>query len=338
MAEKGDTILIVDDDQMIVQILTIILEGEGYDVLEAEDGMEAVRILDKTAKEIKVILLDQEMPGILGTAISRMVKRQDRFKNIQIILQTALKEDEDVIYGMEAGADKYLAKPYEDDVVVAMVKACIRDYDWLQSTTNQLKKLKNRVKILNEFLLILEDQILDPSPFSLLSRLRVHMRELMKIPGDPEIRLSTEDDSAGVHENQGQLKICIPPFAVVLDDSISEEQQGNVIQMLSIMSKHIQIKTQEAANLRLHQQLKSTIDTVGHGTLELVKEIDEAGDEMSKEQLLQKMKLNILEMLVAAGHEQLREDLDRLKMGAMSGEIKSQDQESVDDLLSQFGL
>ena len=105
---------------------------------------------------------------------------------------------------------------------------------------------------------------------------------------------------------------------------------------LNLSKKIINQKNIEQKEL-LHK-LKSTIDTAGHSTLELVKDIDEAGDEMSKELMLQKMKLNILEILIAAGHKNLQEDFDRLKAGAMSGEINSQDQENVDDLLSQFGL
>ncbi len=338
MKEKKDTILIVDDDEMTVQILTMILEDEGYDVLTSDNGHDAIKTLDRTDKTIKVILLDRQMPDVKGTAVSRMVKQNECFKNIQIIMQSGLNTDRDVVSGMDAGADKYLPKPWENEVVLAMVRSCIENFDRLQSITGELKELKNRVSVLNEFLTILEEQTTDYSPFSLLSRLRVNMRELMKIHGDPEIRLSKEGDLTGVHKSGGKLVICYPPFAVVLDTVTSEEQQGNVIQMLNIMSKHIQVKTQEAANQRLHQQLQSTVDTAGHSILGLVKEIDEAENEMSKEQLLQKMKLNILDILVAAGNTHLQPDLERLKTGVMGGDIDARDQENIDALLAEFGL
>ena len=84
--------------------------------------------------------------------------------------------------------------------------------------------------------------------------------------------------------------------------------------------------------------MKTIIDTAGHSILNLVRDIDEPGSDMSKELILQKMKLNLLEILVAAGHDQFKEDLEKLKMGAMAGDPTAQDQDNVDKLLNQFGL
>lgn len=85
-------------------------------------------------------------------------------------------------------------------------------------------------------------------------------------------------------------------------------------------------------------KIKKTVNTTGHSTLELVKEIDEASDDMSKELLLQKMKINILETLIVSGQKHLQKEYDHLLAGASSGDINAEDQKSVDDLLSQFDL
>jgi DNA-binding response OmpR family regulator len=159
------------------------------------------------------------------------------------------------------------------------------------------------------------------------------LKELNSTREIPVIFLTAEKDAKSIIRGLelGAVDYLTKPF-------ISAEFRIRIKTHLELRQSK-EIITQKNIELKeLLHKLKTTVDTVGHSNLELVKEIDEAGDEMSKEQILQKMKLNILEMMLEAGHEHHREEYNRLKAGARSGEIIAEDQKSVDDLLSQFGL
>lgn len=338
MELKDTAVMIVDDDADNIEILSSMLEEEGYTTLSAMSGAEALRILSATDENIKIILLDIRMPGISGTDVLKGLKANERFRNIKIILQTSLDRPMDIAQGTENGADRYLTKPLDKNVVISTVNSCVKEFDELQTITDISHELNERVTLLEDFLRILEEQSDNPSPFELISRLRVHMRNVMKIPGDPEVVLLKDHDRKGVFRDSDQMEICYPPFSIIIKDQITEFKENNVLQMLAIMSKHIQIKTQEAINRKLEKKLKNTIDTAGQGTLELIKEIDETGNEMTKELILQKMKINLMEILVAASHDHLKPELERLKMGILPGDEGAETQSSVDDLLEKFGM
>jgi DNA-binding response OmpR family regulator len=105
MAEK---ILVVDDEWELRNLLTEFLTGEGYDVIQASNGEEALELAEK--EEPQVILLDIKMPGIDGIEVCRRLKEEDKTRFIPIIMVTAL-EDRDVDAFVE-GADDFVTKPF----------------------------------------------------------------------------------------------------------------------------------------------------------------------------------------------------------------------------------
>ena len=116
-------ILIADDSAMNRAILVEML-GDGYDVIEAENGREAVRAL-QSAPEIDLLLLDIMMPEMDG--ISAMVKLREE-NNVPVILLTAKGEDTDKILGLNVGADDYVTKPFNPVELVARVRSQLRRY------------------------------------------------------------------------------------------------------------------------------------------------------------------------------------------------------------------
>ena len=115
------TILVCDDEKDIVSALNIYLSAEGYRVLTAFDGPEALRLLDR--EEVHLILLDVMMPGMDGiTAMTRL--RQSH--NLPVILLTAKSEDTDKVLGLNMGADDYVTKPFSPVELTARVDALIR--------------------------------------------------------------------------------------------------------------------------------------------------------------------------------------------------------------------
>ena len=115
------TILVCDDEKDIVSALNIYLSAEGYRVLTAYDGYQALRLLDR--EEVHLILLDVMMPGMDGiTAMTRL--RQSR--NLPVILLTAKSEDTDKVLGLNMGADDYVTKPFSPAELTARVDALFR--------------------------------------------------------------------------------------------------------------------------------------------------------------------------------------------------------------------
>ena len=114
-------ILIVDDEQDIVESLKFVLEVSGYVCYTAFNGEDGLRL----AKEIMpdLIILDVMMPKINGYKISRLLKYDNKYKDIPIIMITARSQDEDKVIGEETGVNEYITKPFEIDFVVNRVKS-----------------------------------------------------------------------------------------------------------------------------------------------------------------------------------------------------------------------
>ena len=113
-------ILLVDDEPDIIEILQFVLEGEGYTCITASDGEEGLNKAREMAPDL--IILDVMMPKINGYKISRLLKYDNKYKNIPIMMLTARSQEEDKAIGEETGADEYITKPFQVEEVVKKVK------------------------------------------------------------------------------------------------------------------------------------------------------------------------------------------------------------------------
>lgn len=130
-----ECILVVDDDREIVGAIAILLEKEGYRVLRAYDGMEA---LDKAADpSVRLILIDVMMPRLDGLSA---VMRLRETRNLPIIVLSARSESSDKVLGLSVGADDYLAKPFDPQELLARVRSQLRRYTSLGDVHTQGKK------------------------------------------------------------------------------------------------------------------------------------------------------------------------------------------------------
>lgn len=130
---KKLTVLVTDDDQDIRDGIEIYLKNEGYQVLKAADGVEAIQQLEKN--EVHLIILDIMMPNMDG--ITATFKIRD-MRNIPIIMLSAKAEQSDKIHGLSVGADDYITKPFHPLELMARVKSQLRRYvdlgDYADST------------------------------------------------------------------------------------------------------------------------------------------------------------------------------------------------------------
>ncbi|MBR3927399.1 MAG: response regulator transcription factor [Clostridia bacterium] len=125
-------VLVVDDDREIVESISIFLSGEGYKALKAYDGIEALEILSEN--EVHLMILDIMMPKLDG--IKTLMKLRES-RNIPVILLSAKSEDADKIFGLTAGADDYVTKPFNPSELMARVKSQLRRYTTLGSIGKQ---------------------------------------------------------------------------------------------------------------------------------------------------------------------------------------------------------
>jgi len=113
-------ILLVDDEAQLVELVKMRLEANGYQVLTAYDGKDA---LDMAKKEMPdLIILDLMLPKIDGYKVCRMLKFDEKYKKIPIIMFTARALDSDKKVGIEVGADDYITKPFEPELLLMKIK------------------------------------------------------------------------------------------------------------------------------------------------------------------------------------------------------------------------
>jgi two-component system alkaline phosphatase synthesis response regulator PhoP len=119
-----ETILVVDDEPHIIELATLYLKNEGYRVISADDGAQALRQIE--AERPALVILDLMLPEMDGWEVCRQVRASS---NLPIIMLTARSDDVDKIVGLELGADDYVTKPFNPRELVARVKAVLRRAD-----------------------------------------------------------------------------------------------------------------------------------------------------------------------------------------------------------------
>lgn len=162
----GEKILIVDDEETTVQLLTVLLEQKGFEVIKAyraEDGLRKAYRLHPD-----LVLLDIMMPGMDGMEFCRRLRE---LSDVPIIFLTALTDRRDVVKGLEMGADDYIVKPYDTDELVARIRAHLR-----RAPSNRVVEElvfgggELRINLLNREVIVNgEPRHLTPKEFDLLS-------------------------------------------------------------------------------------------------------------------------------------------------------------------------
>ena len=117
------TVLVVDDESRMRKLINDFLKVKGYDILEAGDGEEALKIFEEQGKKIDLILLDVMMPKLDGWSVLRQIRQ---VSNVPIIMLTARGEEQDELFGFELGVDEYISKPFSPKILVARVEAILK--------------------------------------------------------------------------------------------------------------------------------------------------------------------------------------------------------------------
>ena len=172
-------ILVVDDDPAISEMLTIVLEAEGFEPIAVTDGNEAVSAFHEHEPEL--ILLDLMLPGMNGVDICRAIRSESA---VPIVMLTAKTDTVDVVLGLESGADDYITKPFKPKELVARIRARLRRTD---SSSSELIEVGDLVVDVPEHTVKRvdgEELSLTPLEFDLLLEMarkpgQVHTREAL---------------------------------------------------------------------------------------------------------------------------------------------------------------
>ena len=119
-----DTILIIDDEEDIINLLSYNLKKEGFNVYTASNGKDGIKKAEKKMPDL--ILLDVMMPEMDGIEVCEIIRANPKMENVKICFLTARNEDYSQIAGLDAGADDYVSKPIKPRVLVSRIKALLR--------------------------------------------------------------------------------------------------------------------------------------------------------------------------------------------------------------------
>lgn len=145
MDTRSPTILCVDDELLNRAILRDVLMPQGYNILEARTGGEALALLGK--QRIDVVLLDINMPEMDGLEACRRIKSDERTAHIPVIMVTSLADTEDRIRGIEAGAEDYITKPFHEEEVLARIRMLLK----VKTLNDKLREAYDSIKSLTAF-------------------------------------------------------------------------------------------------------------------------------------------------------------------------------------------
>ena len=175
----GKTVLIVEDEQSIVDILSFILTKEGYDTLEALDGPTGLQLALEQNPDL--VLLDLMLPGMSGFDVCQRIRQSGSL--VPIVMLTAREEEDDKVRGLELGADDYITKPFKNRELLARVKANIRRVAMAAPVPEAARpaeaSLEERVRVDEERATIFKDNV----PLELTQREYDLIRFLAARPG-----------------------------------------------------------------------------------------------------------------------------------------------------------
>ena len=137
MLNNHPRILIVDDDDLNLDVLVECLREESYELVQAHDGAQALELLRHDRQGFDAMVLDRMMPGMNGLEVMTALKADEYFKWIPVVMQTSAASPREICEGMEAGVFFYLAKPFEQQVLIRLVRAAVEEgLKWQRLTRN----------------------------------------------------------------------------------------------------------------------------------------------------------------------------------------------------------
>lgn len=210
------TVLVADDEAEIRQLLRLYLEKDGYQVKEADNGADALRICEK--EQIDMVLLDIMMPQMNGYQVMQGLRENS---NVPIIVISAKGHDEDKILGLDLGADDYIVKPFNPLEAMARINSNMRRFYSLGAGASEVKKLsvKNLCLDTQECIVYKDDVAIDLTSVE-YKILRLFMENPGKVFTKQQIYEAGWGEEFIVADNN--IMVCISKLRGKLDDENTE--------------------------------------------------------------------------------------------------------------------
>lgn len=221
---SGATVLVADDDDAVRELLSQFLRGQGYRVVHARDGNEALKTL--MGQPVDLALLDVMMPARSGFAVCRALKDNPKTRLLPVVLITGLEAREDRIQGIEAGADDFLSKPLNKQELMARVRSLLR----LKQYTDELEHAETVISSL-----ALSVEAKDPYTHGHCERLSSYSVALGKRLGLADEPLVALRRAGTVHDIG---KVAIPDQILLKQEPLSDEEKM-VMQMHPVVGERI---------------------------------------------------------------------------------------------------
>lgn len=184
MTERRLRILCVDDEPANLRLFDALLTPRGYEVIKAENGIEAIMKIRQ--ENIDLVLLDVMLPEVNGFDVCKMVKEDEKFRHLPVILVTALRSSKDRIRGIEAGADDFISKPFDQGEILARIKMLLKIKDLNDRLSSAYDNINRLVSYGEEVI-----KNFDPLHFELMPAIDTIIKRNIKISdedtGKPEI-------------------------------------------------------------------------------------------------------------------------------------------------------
>ena len=144
------SVLIVDDEAINRMLLNEYLEGAGYEAVEAENGTQALKILEQEPDRFSAVLLDRMMPDMDGLTVLKEMKKTEDLKEIPVIMQTAKAMKDEIREGLECGSYYYLTKPFDRETLLTILKAAVDQYRTHTSLLSELAETTSSLSFMRE--------------------------------------------------------------------------------------------------------------------------------------------------------------------------------------------
>lgn len=135
-----EKILVVEDERDIYELVSYNLQKEGYKVVCCDHGERAIEVIKKESPAL--VILDLMLPGIDGLEVCKVIKQDERTRDIPIIMLTAKSEETDVVVGLQIGADDYITKPFSPKILTARVKSILRRAE-VREKKSEVRKIEH---------------------------------------------------------------------------------------------------------------------------------------------------------------------------------------------------
>jgi len=221
---KRPKILVVDDSEQNIELVSAMMRAEGYDVVTAADGLEALALVAADLPEL--ILLDIMMPKLDGYQVCRLLKGRPETCLVPIVLITALGDEADKILGIEAGADDFLTKPFSHTELRARVRSLLR----LKAFTDELEHAETMLLTLGRTV-----EAKDPYTQGHCERLATYSVALGRALGLPPDDLTALDRGGALHD-LGKIGI---PDAILLKPSGLSDAEWAIMREHPIIGERI---------------------------------------------------------------------------------------------------